>query len=392
MMRKRVLFYFIVFSIFFEISCERAVLKEELSNKMELIIYDSVDLPDNKIIYIKDYNQSINTFVGIFGTTVVGFNQDSVVFSFNRMGDGPEEYNNDLLPKYSNVRFDTDSSLMINSYNKLKYYTLKGDFIKSFKIDEAAIYAQRNILGCHPDDKSLFFFQGDNTWNEEDREIHKTPLEYDLVPNFFTYSSIDSTTQAYGAPEKENAMRIKERSFPINEPLAVLNSEKLVVNVLFSGDFKLFSYDMNNPEKYKVTQLEPCNVPKQNFLPKGNMTDKTRNLVDSYCVMNTFYELLYTSKDTIITKYRKGISEDLFQEEFAKKKDEYKVLCDNVKDHLEYYIKGKKQYMDFLIPDNYFIRYIGGVNKILFNKKGQDLIKDGKPIKRLYFARLKCNK
>ncbi|MFA8298689.1 MAG: hypothetical protein ACEPOV_00850 [Hyphomicrobiales bacterium] len=371
----------IIFLVLFMVFHSCSKKKSVNSSDMQLSIYDSLDIPYYKNPYIKQYNKNTGTYIGVFDSDVIAFNHDSIVFTFNRKGYGPEEYNHKFIYKYCNVVYYNDTTVVLNNHQYLKFYNLQGDYIKRIEIDTASPHFSRNVIGLHPDNNSIFFFHGDNSYDEK---AYEKGTYQNLRPNFFTLNSNTKQTQCCGSPEKENIVIAENKYFPMNEPIVTLNKTGKKVNVLFSGDFKLFSYDMNQTNTYTVHQLSPDHPTKQHFYSPD---DVNKGYLRKY-YMNTYYKNLYTSADTTLTIYREGIPELTVDEIHGKQQDAYNLLTNMMNFYIEFYIDKKKHTKDIIISKDYEAIDIRGINEVVLRKKDQELTIDNKPIMRLYFARI----
>ncbi|MFA8300578.1 MAG: hypothetical protein ACEPOV_10480 [Hyphomicrobiales bacterium] len=369
-------------------SCGEREGKRDLNPSYSLVIYDSIDLPDHKAIYIKDYNPKTRTYVGMFDTDVVGFTKDSLMFSWSRYGNGNEEYNNQFVFKYSNVKFDNDSTLMINSYHYLKYYDLLGNFKNNVRIDSNLYTNTRMILGKNPFNDSEYVFQGCNSSTEESLNREYTNVELNQYHNFFVFDTINRCSKLYGKPEKESIINIEGKGFEYHDPKVCLNKANKSVEVLFDQDFKVFSYNLDNLLSYNIIQLKPDYATKQMFIEEESYTDKSYELADKRHALSTYYKHFYTSKDTIISLYKSGVSEKVFDEEIRAGQGHWDIYNKYAKPYIEYYINGKKQTNDIPLDKNYYLLFINGTNDIILAKRDQEITINNEPKRRLFFAKL----
>ncbi|MFA8300677.1 MAG: hypothetical protein ACEPOV_10980 [Hyphomicrobiales bacterium] len=384
---KRILILLNALIVFTLFSCNNSGVKGDMPVSMELSIYDSIDLPDARGFEVFDYDAKRDLFLGVLGEEIVCFSKDKEVFRFNRFGNGPEEYSYSLFFRKSSPRFDTDTSIMINNNQYLKYYDYKGNFIKSVRIDTAHPTAKRMIMGRY---KDKYVFQGDNTYTKADLEdFPDESVFYQKAPQFFVASFDSNFTRPYGHLPKESIIMQKNRAFEGFKPRLSYNKSRGRVDILYSADQKLFSFPLDHPETYSYIQLDPNHFTEQQF--QATKTRPDANICSRMMALNTYYYYFYSQGDTIMTGYFPGVPEDVLDEELphTKIKNNYReVINKYLHFYLDVYVDGKKKTGDILMQKGCMITYLGGLNNIIVWKEN-DIVKNGQPMKRLYFARLK---
>ncbi|MFA8298646.1 MAG: hypothetical protein ACEPOV_00625 [Hyphomicrobiales bacterium] len=355
----------------------------------ELVIYDSLDLPLSTSLHIYDFNPNSSTYLGLLGNYVIGFNTEEKVFSFDRFGEGPNEYHY-MNPFFAKTKFLRDTLVMINGNNYLKLYDFNGDLQRKICINDNAAFKIRHFLGKSSIDSTKYYFQGIN--KEYDHSKGVTDFDLDNQRIFFEFSEKDMKSRQYGKFEKENIIRDKKRSYIFYKPLITYNDTLNTIDVIFSAEPKLYRYDMNNEASYKVIELQPESYGKMEFLPEKQRKPSTFDPRDRFTYLsNSYYKNLYSKADTIITCYRAGIDRFIVNNErpyIEEVTDYVDFINDNFRYYINYYVKGKKICRDINVPHKHLILHIGNTNNIALKKLGQDIIVKGTPIQRIYFARI----
>ncbi|MFA8299239.1 MAG: hypothetical protein ACEPOV_03680 [Hyphomicrobiales bacterium] len=362
---------------------------------MDLYIYDSIDIKDHQKFRITDYNPKSKVFLALMDKDVVAFSREGELFRFNRYGQGPEEYQFYNKEPEMNIKFKSDTTIELNSYNYLKEYSISGQFIQSIKIDDAPIYAKREILGRHPVVDSVLIFSGDNTWGEEEytEPDDKTYFEKTIDnPEFFLLDLKTKQSKAYGYPEKESLVMVNKKSFHEYDPLSYFNKSKSTIDLLTHPGAQIFRYDLNDLPNYEVIKLSPDHFTPPNFIDEDYFTDDYILNMISDLVLNSLYTEFYSSNDTIITVYRPGVKEEILNKELKDRKSDksyLEVLANHFALYLEYYIDNKKQTADIKIPKYCSVKYIGNKHNIILINHKQELTINNNPIRRFYFAKIK---
>ncbi|MFA8301067.1 MAG: hypothetical protein ACEPOV_12940 [Hyphomicrobiales bacterium] len=384
-----ILFYAVIISSCSNLS-EDANYDESLNNG-ELIIYDSIDLPESKFSHITDYNPDVNTFIGVFDHKIIGFKSAEITYQFDRYGEGPEEYQYQL-PIFVDTKFVTDTSLMINSFNDLKFYSLKGDFLKQARIDENLYYLDRFPQACIND--SLVIFVGGNNYPEDP----KTPLESLSCSKFFTLNLNSGEYIRYGSLEKENYMLIANKFLLSHDMVSIFNKRKNQMELIFSAKPQLFRYQISDPAKYEYIELTP-EFQEEPYLVE-NSFEVTINNPSFFKIKlrNNSYKEAYSSGDTLITAYQPGINQSLINKELGEGPDAtikpggyFKFINKFCENYIEYYINGEKQIHDLKVPNHCKVEYIGDSKHILISDPNQELTINNKPLKRYYLCKINKN-
>ncbi|MFA8301069.1 MAG: hypothetical protein ACEPOV_12950 [Hyphomicrobiales bacterium] len=388
-MRNIIIYLFLPF-IFF--SCtERSNIRTKIDNNLEtgkLVIYDSIDLPEYRFSHITDYNPNTETFIGLFQEKIIGFKSHEKAFTIDKHGDGPEEYFYDF-PIFTNAKFATDTSFMINCYNKLKFFSLKGEFLKDQRINDEPFYYERYPQACVDD--SIVVFIGDNELPKDP----EGPVEKRSCKKFFFLNMNTGKYKSYGTLEKENHLKVVNKYMPLPSPEGIFNKEKKCLDLIYSADAQLFRYHMDDPTKYEYIKLTPEYTIEPYLLANDfkAVTGHPSELKNR--LRNNYYKQCYSSGDTLITAYQPGVSQELIEKELGEgsdatiKKGGYFGFINNFcESYIEYYINEEKQIHDIKIPNHYKVEYIGDSEHILIRDPNREITSNKKALKRYYLCRI----
>ncbi|MFA8300759.1 MAG: hypothetical protein ACEPOV_11390 [Hyphomicrobiales bacterium] len=369
---------------------EQTEANDSMGNqKYKFVIYDSIDLTEVKKFKVTDYNEHLKSFIGLFDKDIIGFSKHGTQFRIAKYGEGPEDYTY-RRPYHSNVKYLDDSTVMINSYNYLKYYSIEGEFIDKAKVDDEVFYLDRKILAYNSDNNCLIF-DGDNSKVIDlEIDLEKMKLPYDGC-HFFLLNKKDLSSNSYAPIEKDNRIMKENRSFWGYDPKVAYNKATNEVAILHSADHKLYVYNVNRPKEYKTIELTPDNYPEVLLYQDYKATPEEQKAERIKDILSSHYKKLYYSQDTIITVYRPGVEKsivDKYGESLFDYKEFSLFALDNYKNIIEYYIKGEKVSHDIKIPDSYEVTYIANSKNIICENKNQELVKNGKAIQRLYIGGL----
>ncbi|MFA8298759.1 MAG: hypothetical protein ACEPOV_01210 [Hyphomicrobiales bacterium] len=389
---QRIIKYLIVGIILLSFySCTEKASKqsETLENKMELVVYDSIDLPDLGLINISDYNANTNSFLGFLGNTIVEFNNNGHFSHMNKYGHGPEEYS--FQDKYNvNVKYYNDTIICTNVYNYLKFFNKDGEIYKQFKIDDKEFDFKRKILGTRLHDTNKFVFNG---FLEFDYDVFDEVTMYNRsnIYRFFTFSEKTKEIKQYGKFEKENLIRKRQKIYSSLNPKVVFNKKLDCIDILYSAEPKIFRYNLNTPDKITTVSLNPSYFSEMIFRTYDFYDSKYQKRDRRDFIRSSFYYDLYSAEDTVITIYRPGVDEATIDRELVdnpSNMDYHHFYVKNFNKYIDFYVNGKKQMSDIKLPHGYNPVYIGDSHHILLIKPSQEITKGNKAIRRFYFAKL----
>ncbi|MFA8299399.1 MAG: hypothetical protein ACEPOV_04505 [Hyphomicrobiales bacterium] len=352
--------------------------------KMELVVYDSIDLKDGSEFQVKSYNPKTGLYTLIRDKSIVGFNKEGKVFSFNKFGKGPDEYN--FSSSYVTCPRETnEGSVYINSDNYLKSFDSKGELLSSKKIDDDVYYAGRILLGRDDSDDNIFYFRGKGPayLRKEDPD----PNVYSDSPSFFSFNVKDNSIHLYGQGMEENLLQKEINVYSMIFPEMSYNSQTKDVGILYGSSKEFFSIPLDTTKEVSSFKLSPSffNITVPEKRPESDLGYRMLGLKQAA------YGGFYYNADTLITKYRASFSDELLDkhsEEIADPSKYDNFYNSFVKYYLDIYVNKKKVSDDLLVPKPYQVALIGDANNILLYKTGEELTIDNKPVKRLYFARL----
>ncbi|MFA8298760.1 MAG: hypothetical protein ACEPOV_01215 [Hyphomicrobiales bacterium] len=370
-------------------SCTEKTSKqsEALENKMELVVYDSIDLPYSTMDFITDYSQDKGLFAGFFDNDIFVFSRKELQHRFNHFGGGPEQYNY-LFSGNVGLLFNEDSTLVLNSFNRLKYYSFAGDFIKSTKIDDCPTCYYRKLLNSSIIDSSKLLFKG----NIKEPLGKDVASSYDRhnIDNFFIQDINLNTTNHYGSFPKESIISKEKKTYRYLDPKIVYNSTSKCVDVLYSAEPRVFRYSIQDASTYSIQDLHPERYSKMQFEGANQSESIEQNESKKKYFNSSYYEYLFSKGDTIITVYRPSIDKNIIDDYIHPDKPDgyFNLNIDHSKHYLNYYIDWEKQTSDMLLPNNLKIKYIGNSKNIVCIKWDQELSVNGKPVRRYYFCKL----
>ncbi|MFA8301113.1 MAG: hypothetical protein ACEPOV_13170 [Hyphomicrobiales bacterium] len=368
------------------LSCKESRINY-LSNDMSVVIYDSIDLPDSRRFSITSFDTMTNSFVGLFDTAVVCFDENKERFRFERFGKSEEEYHYAYIVS-SKAHLINDSVVAINSYGKLKFYSKDGKYLKTVLIDNSPYYYNRNLMGYHLGEDSLFVFEGSGpdslyVMPNEERERRENPY-------IFSLDTKNRHIQGYGLGVSQRVLQKELVNLFMIKPLCSYNGSEKTCNILFNSDTTLYIYPLDQKEKRKYEKF--VLTPQHYSFPEEHLSrdDEFKRIYQ--LAQKSVFKNIYTSRDTLITLYRScnKIDGDEYTDQQSIK-ELWKKVSANFNRYLEVYINKKKICNDILLPDNYRVRYIGDMKNILMTKNDQELLKDNKVIKRFYFAKIIAN-
>ncbi|MFA8298802.1 MAG: hypothetical protein ACEPOV_01435 [Hyphomicrobiales bacterium] len=387
----RLFFIFIIISTIF-FSCdskEHTKDQKAIESKFSLLIYDSIDLPDLGLINISDYNPTTNSFLGFWGRNIVEFNDNGYFTYVDKFGNGPKEYY--FQDKYDvNVKYYNDTIICTNVYNYLKFFRKDGSFYKQLKVDNKESDFKRKILGVRINDTNKFVFDG---FLEYDYNVFDKATMYERtnVYRFFTFSGNTKEINQYGKFEEGNIIKKKQKTYSTLSPKIVFNKKLDCIDILYSAEPKIFRYKLEDPDKIETVSLAPSYFSEKIFRTNDFYDSKYEERDQKDFIKSSYYYELYSAGDTIITVYRSGVKESLIDEELGKNPsnmDFHHFYVKNFSKYIDFYINGKKQINDIKLPKGHNPIYIGDSHHILLIKPDQELTKENKAIRRVYFTKL----
>lgn len=354
---KMIRFCFLMGIFIILFSCKSDINKtteDTMLPEMKIVFFDTIFIENQEdLIYlIERQNSSILGYSGNSKEVFVFDDSGRIESRFQRVGEGPEEYN-DIWA----IGFTNDSDIIIMDEYKILIYSVKGVFKKSCDLD---------IRSVHP---SLWYYNFKKL--EDNRFLFnsiKPGLNTEDMPFFdkthiSTLYNLDSCTfQNLGGYDPDGLYR--KHVVGINEWPLLLYHEGLQYTV-FPLEKKMYLYNVSNLHLVNTFTLFPEETFGEYKYVSG--TDPQVQLIQNQA--NSFYKdfdksakelyLLYVSKKPD-NEIKDNVFDDNGREEIFFKRDVYLELYD---------FKGKKLCKDIFVSDYMTqILSVESTDKIIFVK------------------------
>ena len=248
--------------------------------------FNLTDIKDDKFLGYDRYSKGIICYN----------DKGEIVFRFNKTGGAEFEYFN-----VADVKFYTDSTIVILAGNKVKEYNFKGDYKKTIYYDDIPSEYYRKSLNVR-------------TVNGDTIVLYSLSRgEFTGTPDFYTDTSRTYVTGVNVNKHKTyNLVRFEKNSiytkgdeyYQQTMPIFTLNETGDSVFAIFPYETKLYTYSVEEEKLVSAVEFKAPEFKK----PKGT---KFGQQADSFKLFQINSNLLkvFTADDTIYVFYDKGFDE-----------------------------------------------------------------------------------
>ncbi len=291
----KTIFYLIVILIF--ASCN--INDKKTNNTSSYIeITDTIVFKNTLEFNLTDFKN--NRFLGYdyYSKQIICYAKDgSQIFRFKKIGGAEFEYQN-----ISDVKFYTDTTIVILTGNQVKEYNFEGKYKKTIFWDNVPPQYPRNFLEIKVIQKDTFVFY----------RVERGGFTGD--PKFYTDTNRKYITGAnITNPKRYNLVKFEKNSIYLNgeeyyqqtTPVFTFNKTGDSVFVIFPHETKLYKYSVFNENLSSCVSFN-SKVFKKPIGTKFGQTEDGFKLFQ----INSYYFKLFNSNDTIFALLYPGVNEE----------------------------------------------------------------------------------